>query len=288
MPEGDTVWLHAQRLNRVLAGHRLVSSDFRVPALATTNLAGSEVLEVVSRGKHLLVRLRTPERGDWTLRSHLRMDGTWRTFSPGERWSGRPAHTIRVVLTTDRSVAVGFHLHEIALVPRDEEPSLVGHLGPDLLGDDWDADEAVRRLSAKPDRQIAVALLDQRNLAGIGNFYKCEVLFLRGVSPWTPVGEAGDLRRMVDLSHRLLFANRDRWDQVTTGDRRRGRNSYVFERVGEPCRRCGTLVHQARQGGDVTEDRVTYWCPFCQPGPAPADATSRRARAPRRDVRRTS
>lgn len=269
MPEGDTVWLHARKLDQALGGRRLSSSDLRIPSLATTDLAGSVVREVRSRGKHLLIRLQTPERGDWTLRSHLRMDGTWRVFRPGQRWSGRPAHTIRIVLTTDDAVAVGFHLHEINLVPSSQEAGLVGHLGPDLLGPDWDPDEAVRRMSARPDREIAVSLLDQRNLAGIGNFYKCELLFLRGVSPWTPVAEAGDLKAMVMLAQRLLFANRERWEQVTTGDRRAGSTSYVFERRGRPCRRCGSTIRLERQGGDAREDRVTYWCPSCQPGPQP-------------------
>jgi endonuclease VIII len=274
VPEGDTVWLHAHKLDGALAGKRLVSSDFRIPSLATADVAGSVVREVHSRGKHLLIRLATPDRGDWTLRSHLRMDGTWRLFSPGQRWSGRPAHTIRIVLTTPDVVAVGFHLHEIALVPTSEEPSLVGHLGPDLLGSDWDPDEAVRRLAAHPEREIAVALLDQRNLAGIGNFYKCELLFLRGVSPWTPVSEAGDLRATVTLAQRMLFANRERWGQVTTGDPRAGKNAYVFDRRGRPCRRCGTTIRMERQGGDASEERITYWCPSCQPGPQPGPISS--------------
>jgi endonuclease VIII len=271
VPEGDTVWLHARRLDKALHGRRLLSSDFRVPSLATADLAGSVVRDVRSRGKHLLIRCDAAERGEWTLRSHLRMDGTWRVFKPGQRWSGRPAHTIRIVLTTDDAVAVGFHLHDIALVPTSEESSLVGHLGPDLLGPDWDPAEAVRRLVAQPNRDIAAALMDQRNLAGIGNFYKCEVLFLRGVSPWAKVVEAGDLTAMVTLAQRMLLANRDRWEQVTTGDRRAGNNAYVFDRRGRPCRRCGTKIRMASQGGDANEDRVTYWCPSCQPGPQPGD-----------------
>ena len=276
MPEGDTVWLHARRLHGALGGRTLESSDFRVPTLATNDLSGWRVAEVASRGKHLLVRVRSPADAAWSLHSHLRMDGTWRLFAPGERWSGRPAHTVRVVLATAERVAVGFHLHDVALLPSDREETIVGHLGPDLLGPDWDPREAVRRLGARRDREIAVSLLDQRNLAGIGNFYKCELLFLRGVSPWATAGDSGDLRAMVDLAHRLLLANRERFDQVTTGDRRRGRNAYVFERVGQPCRRCGTLVHAARQGGDLVEDRITYWCPSCQPGPSPAGTTTRR------------
>jgi endonuclease-8 len=264
--------MHAKLLHRALAGQVLTASDFRVPALATTDLEGAVVREVVSRGKHLLIRVRLSDRGDWTVRSHLRMDGTWRIFDPGERWRGRPAHTIRVVLTTPAKVAVGFHLHDVALVPTGREGDLVGHLGPDLLATDWTSElaaEATRRLRADPDREIGSALLDQRNLAGIGNFYKCELLFLRGVSPWTRAGDAGDLRAFVDLAHRLLYDNRDRWAQVTTGDLRRGANAYVYERGRQPCRRCGATIRQARQGAADTEDRITYWCPRCQPGPAP-------------------
>ena len=235
MPEGDTVWLHAQRLDRALAGQRLVASDFRIPALATTDLAGSDVREVVSRGKHLLMRLRTPERGDWTLRSHLRMDGTWRTVQSGERWSGRPAHTIRVVLTTERCRRGRLppaRDRSGAVVPRSRPSS--GISAPTCSVLDWDPDEAVRRLAAQPDRQIAVALLDQRNLAGIGNFYKCEVLFLRGVSPWTPGrrggGPDGDGRLAQRHAARQPRAMGPGHDRRQTA----GNNAYVFERAASP------------------------------------------------------
>jgi endonuclease-8 len=269
VPEGDTVWLHAKRLNETLGGQTLTGSDFRLPAYATTDLRGSVVREVVSRGKHLLMRLRTEDRGDWTFRSHLRMDGTWRIFKPGERWRGRPTHMIRVVLTTDSAVAVGFHLHDVALVRTDREDDLVGHLGPDLLGPDWDPDEATRRMLADPDHEIGLALMDQRNLAGIGNLYKCELLFLRAVSPWTRVGDVADLLGMVVLAQRLLYDNRERWAQVTTGDPRRGENVYVYQRARFPCRRCGTPIRRATQGVPPVEDRIIFWCPRCQPGPGP-------------------
>lgn len=167
MPEGDTVWNTARVLDRALAGARLTGSDFRVPQLAATDLTGWTVRESASRGKHLLLRLTAPAAAQWTLHSHLRMDGVWRAYTPGERWTARPAHLIRVVLHSPGAVAVGYHLHELALVPTAEEGSLVGHLGPDLLGPDWDADEAVRRLVAEPERTIGEALLDQRNLAGV-------------------------------------------------------------------------------------------------------------------------
>lgn len=301
MPEGDTVWNTARVLQRALAGARLTGSDFRVPQLAATDLTGWTVRESASRGKHLLLRLTAPPdaaargtaargtaapaaggrtdaargtvapataaRADadgggrgWTLHSHLRMDGAWRAYAPGERWAARPAHLIRVVLRSPGAVAVGYHLHELALIPIAEEESLVGHLGPDLLGPDWDPDEAVRRLSAHPDETIGEALLDQRNLAGVGNLYKCEVLFLRGVNPWTPVRAVPDLPGTVTLAQRLLAANRGRWAQSTTGSLHRGQTSYVYGRRAQPCRRCGTAIRKEELG-----DRVTYWCPACQP-----------------------
>lgn len=260
MPEGDTVWNTARVLDRALAGARLTGSDFRVPQLAATDLTGWTVRESASRGKHLLLRLTALTAAQWTLHSHLRMDGAWRAYTPGERWTARPAHLIRVVLRSPGAVAVGYHLHELALVPTAEEASLVGHLGPDLLGPDWDADEAIRRLAAEPERTIGEALLDQRNLAGVGNLYKCEVLFLRGVSPWTPVGAVPDLPGTVALAQRLLAANRGRWTQSTTGVLRRGGTSYVYGRRAQPCRRCGTAIRKEELG-----ERVTYWCPVCQP-----------------------
>ncbi|MFY1669266.1 DNA-formamidopyrimidine glycosylase family protein [Plantactinospora sp. WMMB334] len=263
MPEGDTVWNTARALHRALAGDRLTATEFRVPQLAAADLTGATVVESAARGKHLLLRLRNPDDdAAVTLHSHLRMDGSWRTYAPGERWAARPAHTVRVVLRSAGAVAVGYHLHDLALLPTAEEPSLVGHLGPDLLGADWDPAEAVRRLATRPAREIAEALLDQTNLAGIGNLYKSELLFLRGVSPWTPVRDVPDLPGMVALAHRLLMANRGRWTQSTTGSLHRGRTSYVYGRRAEPCRRCGATIRKRDQG-----ERVTYWCPVCQPEP---------------------
>ncbi|MBE1487959.1 Fpg/Nei family DNA glycosylase [Plantactinospora soyae] len=262
MPEGDTVWNTARALHRALAGGQLTATDFRVPRLATVDLTGAVVLESAARGKHLLLRFRPLADGQpLTLHSHLRMDGAWRAYAPGERWAARPAHTIRAVLRTSDAVAVGYHLHDLALLPTAEEATLVGHLGPDLLGPDWDPAEAVRRLAAEPGRAIAEALLDQTNLAGIGNLYKSELLFLRGVSPWTPVRDVPDLPGLVALAHRILMANRGRWTQSTTGSLHRGRTSYVYGRRSEPCRRCGATIRKRDQ-----DERVTFWCPTCQPG----------------------
>lgn len=264
MPEGDTVWLTARNLRSALAGGLLARSDLRVPRLATADLSGRRVEEVVSRGKHLLMRF----DGGWTLHSHLRMEGAWLVYPAGERWRGGPAHEIRAVLSTADRTAVGYRLPVLELFPSAEEDAAVGHLGPDLLGPDWDPAEAARRLTAGPDRTVGEALLDQRNLAGIGNVYKSELCFLRGITPWTPMAAVQSPGRLVDLAHRLLDANKERHGHVTTGDTRRGRTHWVYGRAGRPCLRCGTPIRSAWQGPAVQE-RITYWCPHCQTGPVP-------------------
>lgn len=264
MPEGDTVWRVARTLHRSLAGTVLTRCELRVPALATVDLSGRRVEEVAPRGKHLLIHV----EADLTLHSHLRMDGSWRIYSPGQRWSGGPGDQIRAVLANERHAAVGYRVHDLALVRRAEEHTLVGHLGPDLLGPDWDLDEAVRRLRAAPARAIGEALMDQRNLAGIGNLYKSETLFGSGVDPWLPIAAVIDVAGVVDRARRMLQANRERVAQTTTGDVRRGRQHWVYLRTGEPCRRCGTRVRRAEQGPQL-EERPTFWCPSCQPGPGP-------------------
>lgn len=256
MPEGDTVWQTAKRLRR-LDGARLAEADFRVPDLATTDLSGRAVLTTVSRGKHLLTRF----DDGLTLHTHLRMEGRW-DVQPVETMWRRPAHTARVVLRTGSLEAVGFDV-VVDLIPTDREDDLVGHLGPDLLGPDWDADEAVRRLSDRPDMSIGDALLDQRNLAGVGNVYKCELCFLIGADPRTPVSGVPDLPRLVDLAHRMLVVNRDRPIRVTTGDTRRGRTTWVYGRRG-PCVRCGTPIVR-EDLGPPGQERPTWWCPRCQP-----------------------
>ena len=149
------------------------------------------------------------------------------------------------------------------MLPTGEEDSAVGHLGPDLLGSDWDLAEAVRRIEAQPDRSIGEALLDQRNLAGIGTFYRAELLYLQGLHPRTSVREVNHLSRVVQRGQQLLQANRWRPEQSTTGDLRPGRRAYVFERTGQPCRRCGTPI-QSEEFGPEGQERRSYWCPHCQ------------------------
>jgi endonuclease VIII len=270
MPEGDTVWRAARQLQAALAGRSLTRTDFRVPRYAGLNLAGRTVGEVVSRGKHLLIRVEPGlERPAVTVHTHLRMDGSWR-IRPASVPPSRD-HRVRLVLANQEWQAVGYLLGVVEVLPAAREDQAVGHLGPDLLGPDWDEAEAVRRLAAEPGRPIGVALLDQRNLAGIGNLYKAEVLFLRGLSPWRPVGSAGDLAAVTSLARRLLEANKDRAVQVTTGNPARGEQTWVYGRAGLPCRRCGTPVASAGHAGQGTaaRERVTFWCPACQPWPVP-------------------
>jgi endonuclease VIII len=255
VPEGDVVWYTARRLHQALAARVLTRSDFRVPRYATTDLTGQTVTQALARGKHLLIRT----GNGLTVHTHLKMEGAWRIVPAGRELT--ETHKIRLVLANAEWQAAGYQLGITEVLPTAAEDQVTGHLGPDLLGPDWDAAEAVRRLTKDPGRPIGEALLDQRNLAGIGNVYKCEVLFLRGVSPWTSVTAVQDPGRMVELARRLLDANKARIGQVTTGDTRPGRQTWVYGRGGAPCRRCGTPIRRRADGAE----RVTFWCPVCQP-----------------------
>ena len=278
MPEGDTVLVAATRLHAALAGDALVRTDLRVPAFATTDLSGSVVLEVVARGKHLLFRT----DAGITLHTHFGMDGRWDLVRPAARIGGR-THQIRCVLATERWVAVGRSLRIVEVLPTAGEGRIVGHLGPDVLGPDWDPMEVVRRLTERPERAVGEALIDQRVMAGPGNVYRSEACFLRGIDPRTPVGQIEDVPALVGLMKRLMEANRTTGAQVTTGDPRPGRSRWVYGRGGDGCRRCGTPLRRGEQG-DAGSERVTYWCPSCQPGvtgvgstePSPAARTGER------------
>lgn len=256
MPEGDTVWRTARHLDQALSGHVLTLTDFRVPALATVDLTGRTVDETVSRGKHLLTRI-----GDVTLHTHLKMEGAWHLYRPGTAWR-RPAAEARVVLGTAERTAVGFALGVVELVDREAEESVVGHLGPDLLGPDWDADLALANLRRDPDRTIGEALLDQRLLAGIGNIYRNELCFLVGVHPTTRVRSVPDLDRLVTRARAVLEANKERPEQSTTGDLRAGRRTWVHDQ--RRCLRCGSSVERFELG-PAGRTRTAYACPRCQP-----------------------
>jgi endonuclease-8 len=258
MPEGDVVWRTADKLHRALAGRELVRSDLRVPKFAATDLTGRTVIETVPRGKHLLTRV----DGDITVHTHLKMEGSWR-ISPASGFPLRD-HRIRLILADSQWQAVGYLLGIVEVVRTGREHLIVGHLGPDLLGPGWDAAEAVRRLRNQPARTIGEALLDQRNLAGIGTIYRAETLFLRGVNPWCPVAEVPDLPGLVELARALLEANKARAETITTGNPARGSQLWVYGRAGQRCRRCGATILRGSLGPQL-EERTAVWCPHCQP-----------------------
>lgn len=302
MPEGDSVYRAAAALHRGLAGQELTRSDLRVPRLATADLTGRTVLECVPRGKHLLLRLGpapgaapSSASGPLTLHSHLMMEGRWEvtetasSSGPGAaagRGAGggrraRPAHTLRAVLETATARATAHSVQQLVLVPTPQEDRLVGHLGPDLLDPQWSPahrEEAVRRLLLRPERPIAAALLDQSLLAGIGNIYRCELLFLHRLAPQTPVGQVPELGAIVEDAHRLLELNRDRPRRITTGDPRRGGELGVYGRERRPCLRCGTPIAKRTWDDAAGErdprtrlpapsrERPFYFCPRCQAG----------------------
>ncbi|MEB3982288.1 endonuclease VIII Nei2 [Mycobacterium sp. 663a-19] len=250
MPEGDTVFHTAATLRQHLAGRTLTRCDIRVPKYATVDLTGQVVDEVLSRGKHLFIRV-----GRASIHSHLKMDGSWRV---AER-PMRVDHRTRIVLEAGAVRAVGVDLGVLEVLERDRDGDAVAHLGPDLLGQDWDPRVAAANLTARPERPIAEALLDQRVLAGIGNVYCNELCFVSGHLPTAPVSAVTDPLRLVSRARNMLWANRFRWNRCTTGDTRAGRQLWVYGRAGQRCRRCGTPIES-----DDTGERVAYWCPACQ------------------------
>ena len=253
MPEGDTVFRTAATLREALVGETLTRCDVRVPRFATVDLTGYPIDEVLSRGKHLFIRV-----GPASIHSHLKMDGSWR-ISP----RGVPAHKIRILLQAGDITAAGIDLGVLEVLDRDTDMAVVAHLGPDPLGADWDPRRAAANLIADPGRPLAATLLDQRIMAGVGNVYCNEVCFLSGRLPASPVGALSNPLRVVNRARDMLWANRLRVARTTTGNTRPGRRLWVYGRGGEPCRRCGTRIARAEQS-DATGERVSYWCPSCQ------------------------
>lgn len=273
MPEGDTIHRAARTLHRALAGRTVVRFESVLPALTRVDvdrpIAGRTIERVSAAGKHLIVHF----SGDLALLTHMRMNGSWHVYRPGERWQ-RPRIEMRVAIETDEYVAVAFNLPVAEFhTARSLERSRVATLGPDLLAASFDADEAVCRLQSRPSATIADALLDQRALAGIGNVYKSEVLFLCGVLPGHSVRalDAQQLRTIVETARRLMTMNSRpgtpaaivtyRGLRRTTRRSAPGEHLWVYGRPGKPCRRCGTRIEMRKEGPDA---RSTYWCPKCQ------------------------
>lgn len=248
MPEGDTVFRTAVALRRALTGKTLTRCDIRVPRYATVDLTGHRVDEVISRGKHLFIRV-----GPASIHSHLKMDGSWQI--------GRRSldYRVRIVLEAGDVRAAGVDLGTLEVLERGSDGDAVAHLGPDLLGADWDARTAAANLAADPQRGLADALLDQRVLAGVGNVYCNELCFITGRLPTSPVADLADPLRLVSRARDMLWVNRLRSARCTTGDTRAGRRLWVYGRAGSACRRCGSTVASDRSG-----ERISFFCPSCQ------------------------
>ena len=260
MPEGDTVHRTARRLNAVLAGREVTRFDIRVPGSANADLRGQVVHEVAAHGKHLLHRI-----GETTLHSHLKMEGEWHVYRAGERWR-KPAFKARAIVGTRDHETVGFELAMVEVLPTRDESRVIGHLGPDPLSADWSAEAAAEAAAhiAADTRPIHVAIQDQRHVAGFGNEYASELLFLRGVHPERPATEV-DVPPLLDLGVRTIRRNVELPVRVFTGDSRRGQERWVYGRERRPCRRCGTPIRRMALGASATTERVVYWCPRCQP-----------------------
>jgi len=274
MPEGDTIFRAARTLHRALAGQVVTTFTTALAHLAVvhdqTPLTGRTVEQVEARGKHLLMRF----SGALTLRTHMRMSGSWHIYRPGERWQ-RPASAARVVVGTAAYVAVGFNIPVAEFVHEEDAPrdTAITGLGPDLLRDPFDVDDAVARLQGSRQATLAEALLDQRAVAGIGNVFKSEVLFVCGLSPFAPPAsvDAATWATVLAEARRQLRANvadaaetgvvTYRGLRRTTARLDPRERLWVYGRMGRPCRRCGTRIEMRRQG-DL--NRSTYFCPRCQ------------------------
>lgn len=273
MPEGDTIFRAARTLHRALAGKQVTAFESVFPALNRVNddtpVVGRTIERVHSVGKHLLMHF----SGDLVLRTHMRMNGSWHIYRAGEKWL-RARRDMRIMFATEDFEAVGFNIpiaefkSENAMV---KSPAL-RQLGPDVLGQQFDPQAVMAHLRRRPDEEIAEALLNQRVLAGLGNVYKSEILFICRINPFTRVQHLTepDLRLLVDESRRVLKLNTSgQLEPMTTyGGLRRttGRANpadrlWVYGRARLPCRRCGNLIHVRKQGDDA---RLTYWCPQCQ------------------------
>jgi endonuclease-8 len=257
LPEGDTLHRTARTLQAIVGKpiKRFASSH-----ILSKNLAGKHVTAVEARGKHLLIRLDDRR----AIQAHFGMTGSVHIYNPGERWR-RPEGMARMLIEFDDYVVVGFSIPTLRLIIAiDETPREVAHLGPDVLAEVFDAEEAVRRLRARPKLPIGVAIMDQSAVAGVGNIYKSETLFSVRVDPFAPISSLSDetLHAIVDRARRLMKSNmQGRRMRTTTQRADSGQRYYVYRRSHRPCLRCGTVIEMKRQGEQA---RSTYHCPKCQ------------------------
>ena len=266
MPEGDTIFRTATSLRRWLAGRQLTGAGTAVPGLDAQRLVGRTVEAVESRGKHLLIRC----SGGVAVHSHMRMTGTWHCYPVGEDWRRAPRRA-RLVLVAGRRLAVCFDapLVEVLDAEQERRHPVLRRLGPDVLAPAApDLAEVRRRAQGRAAQAPTVGelLLDQQVVAGIGNVYRCEALFLCGVHPATPIDSlpGAALDELVATASRLMKANADpaRRARTFSGAPPGPATPWVYRRGGRPCRRCGTTIRSNLLG---RQPRSVYWCPKCQP-----------------------
>jgi endonuclease VIII len=257
VPEGDTIHSAARRVGAALVGKPIVSIETPQPRHAMDRwperLDGRAVRAVDARGKHLFIRF----EGDLTLHSHLRMTGLWSVYRRGERWRRSPRRAW-LVIRTDEHEVVEFDgpVLELMTDSRTRFDRRIAALGPDVLAPDFDEQRFLRRLREDDQsRGIGDALLDQRNLAGIGNLWKAEGCFLAGIDPWRPLRDVSDEEALA-----VVRTVRPLMRESAEG-RGFDRDLWVYDRAGLPCRRCTTLIRARGQGDD---NRTTFWCPTCQ------------------------
>src|SRR5256885_8622204 len=279
VPEGDTIFRTAVVLRRVLAGQRVTGFEITAPKVSGAArgeaIVGSLVDAVESNGKHLFITFGTPQRV--VLHTHMKMSGSWHVYRPGERW-WEPESEARVVIRTEQAVAPCFHPPIVELLTEKELGlhRVVSGLGPDIIRDDFDMDEAIRRLRSNEDRDVATALLDQRAISGIGNVFKVEARLLARVSPWAQVRDLRDekLREIVEHARKLIRLNRAGGERRTHFGLNARARTGVADRAGLPCHVCGTMVES---GWHPAEVRKSGFCREChnvtyvaRPAPVPA------------------
>ncbi len=265
MPEGDTIHNAALRVGRALVGHEIREIETPQPRHRLDRwperLAGRSVRSVDARGKHLFLRF----EGDLTLHSHLRMGGKWGVYRRGQRWTRSARRAWLVIRTADHEV-VQFDgpVLELMTDSRTRFDRLLAGLGTDIVADDFDERSFLARLrEGDQTRAIGEALLDQRNVAGIGNIWKSESCFLAGIDPWRRTADLTDEEALaiVRAARPLMRESAARGGPTITYGSGRSGGTWVYERSGLPCRRCSTPIRSRGQGDD---NRTTYWCSSCQ------------------------
>jgi endonuclease-8 len=283
MPEGDTIYRSARAMQRAIGGQLCTGFETGLAKLARVNddtpIAGRAIEKVEARGKWLLVHF----SGDLILLTHMLMSGSWHLYRTGEKWWMGKDRMRAVIRTADwQAVAFNVPVAEFHTARSLERNTQVPKLGIDVLGSAYTVEAGIAKLkaygAAHPDAEIAVVLLNQRVLAGLGNVYKSEVAFAAGVNPFRAMSTITDreYEMMAEVAQRWMKQNvfdgagdgivTYSGNRRTTGSSNRDDRLWVYRRSGQECRRCGAAIEMRKQG---VQARSTYWCPSCQPWIAP-------------------